>query len=133
LFLFPLPGASSACFIAPEPEALVDIGLSSIRTPLEVSWFGAPGDRSCAATLNLSVSTLPSRSLAPRPREIAEELAPVAAIGGAERCSIRVWVVDDIDPGAEDAGEPDPDQCWIGEFRFDGGSWWSVEEDATCW
>jgi len=118
----------------PEPtnEALVDVGSSSIREPLYVATYaGDEGEEdSCLARMALSLSDLPSRRLVPRPRELAEALAPVANAFGARTCAIAGFV-EDI-PLADDA-EPDPEACQSGTFRFDGDSWSTVEDDAPCW
>jgi hypothetical protein len=114
-----------------EPDALVDTGLSSIRAPLEVTYYGGGEDGgTCSALLALRVSTLPSRSLVPSPRELAEELVPVAKAYGAKTCEIAVWVTDDTDPEADDFAE---DACRRAEFRYDGSTWWAVGDEQPCW
>ena len=126
--------AALACPVI-EPDALVDTGLSSIRTPLEVSYYGGDeGDGSggfCTAFLRLDLSALASRSLVPRPRELAEELVPVAKAYGAKTCEIAVWVNDDLHPEVD--ARADPDACRLAEFRYDGGSWWPLGDERPCW
>jgi hypothetical protein len=46
---------------------------------------------------------------------------------GATTCSIAVWFDDpEADP------ERDGEACQVGTFRYDGGSWSTVEEDGPC-
>jgi hypothetical protein len=126
---FLLSDAARACPVAiPTREALVDVGLSSIRTALAVSIY-ALEEPFCDAMLALKLSTLPSRSVVPRPRELASELAPVAKAFGVKTCEITVWVADDTDADFEDGDE----ECYRGEFRFDGASWRAAEDDEPCW
>jgi hypothetical protein len=77
---------SVACPVMGEPtvEALVDAGLSSIRTPLRLTVYRRDDDPSggvCIASLDLALSELPSRRLVPRPRELAD------AVARSRRCS----------------------------------------------
>ena len=131
LVSFLLSDAARACPMPPpDREALVDVGLSSIRDALSVAVYDREGgDPYCRALLDLHLSALPSRSIVPRPREIASEVAPVAKAFGAKNCEIIVWVVDDTDADFND----DDEECYRGEFRFDGASWWAVEDDEPCW
>jgi hypothetical protein len=55
----------------------------------------------------------------------------VAKAYGAKTCEIVVWVMDDLHPDADDF--EDPDACRSAEFRYDGGSWWAVGEEESCW
>ena len=128
---FLLSEDARACSIAaPNREALVDVRLSSIREALRVGvWDRAGGDPYCQASLDLSLSTLPSRSIVPRPRELASELAAAARAYGAKECGITVRVMDDTDTDFDD-GE---DECYRGEYRFEGASWWAVAGDEPCW
>ena len=127
-FLFSDP--VGACPVSvPDREALVDAGLSSIRDAISVAVYDREGDPYCQALLDLKLSALPSRSIVPRPREIAAEVAPVAKAYGAKNCAITVYVEDDTDTDFAD----DEEECYRGEFRFDGASWWAVEDDAPCW
>lgn len=131
LISFPLSRPAAACFVAREPtnQALVDVGLSSIAEPLRVATYrDSEGAVSCVAYLTLA--DLPSWRLAPRPREIAGSLEPVAKAFGAETCEISV-VLEDLVRTADD--EMDPDGCQQGTFRYAGGSWSTVEDDAPCW
>jgi hypothetical protein len=124
-----LSDVSRACpVLTPTREALVDVGLSSIRTALAVSIY-ALEETYCDAVLALKLSTLPSRSVVPRPRELASELAPAAKAFGAKSCEITVWVGDDTDADFTDGDE----ECYRGQFRFDGASWRAVEDDEPCW
>ena len=126
---FLLSDAARACPMPPpDREALVDVGLSSIRTALAVAIYDFD-ETYCRASLDLPLSTLPSRSIVPRPREIASEVAPVAMAFGAKNCEITVWVMDDTDADYSDHEE----ECYRGAFRFDGASWWAVEDDEPCW
>jgi hypothetical protein len=128
----PIHSTVIACGVGSEPDALVDTGLSSIGTPLEVSYYGGgDGEGACRATLHLRLSALASRSLVPRPRELAEELVPVAKAYGAKTCEIFVWLMDDVSHDADTVA--DDEACRRGEFRYDGGSWSTVEDDAPCW
>jgi hypothetical protein len=131
LVSFLLSEDARACSIAaPDREALVDVGLSSIREALRVGvWDREGGDPYCQASLDLELSTLPSRSIVPRPREIASELAAAARAYGAKECEITVWVTDDTNTDYSD----DEDQCYRGEYRFDGASWWAIAGDEPCW
>src|SRR5262245_17228786 len=126
LFANPIPALS--CFFETSPFALVDTGLSSIATPIEVR--GDPDGSWCRASLNLSVLSLPSRSLVPAPRELAEQLVPIARVLGAKACEIRVFTDDESAPDEERYGQ---DACRRGEFRYDGSTWWAVGEDGPCW
>jgi hypothetical protein len=128
----PIQSTALACsFGAVEPIALVDTGLSAIRTPLQVTYYGGDGGRACHALLDLSLSELASRSLVPRPRELAEELVPVASAYGAKTCEIVVWVTDDLDLEADEF--EDADACRRAEFSYDAGSWWAVGDEQPCW
>jgi len=122
------PTPASSCMVDSTPIALVDTGLSSIPTPLEVR-VDPEGD-GCRASLSLTVSSLPSRRLVPAPRELAEQLVPIARAFGAKKCEIGVFVDDKEAPEAERFGT---DSCRRGEFRYDDGSWWAVGEDGPCW
>ena len=127
--------ATGSCFAMPDPEyeALVDVGSSSIREPLYVATYAAgsgAGDVACRARIMLSDADVPSRRLVPRPRELAESVAPVASAFGAKTCEIMVWMDASLLAGD---GEPDPEECQRGTFRYDGGSWSTVEDDAPCW
>ena len=115
----------------PIQEALVDSGLSSIRAPIHVVVQGHPPDAYCDATLELSLSALPSRRLVPRPRELARELVGMAKAFGVRTCAIEVWLNDDV---SRDAAErvPDDEACRNGMYRFDGGSWSEVIDDRSC-
>lgn len=128
---FLLSDVARACPMpVPDREALVDVGLSSIRDALRVGIYDREGgDPYCQALLGLELSALPSRNVVPRPREIASEVAPVARAYGAKDCEITVWVIDDTDSDYRDGDE----ECYRGEFRFDGTSWRSVEDDEPCW
>jgi hypothetical protein len=131
LFLIVMANPSHAlsCLAEPErPRALVDTGLSSIRTPIEV--YADPETDECHAMLRLSVEALPSRNLVPVPRELARELVPVAKAFGARTCEIAVWTIDD---GASEEERYDEDACRRGSFRYDGGSWTTIEDDKPCW
>lgn len=123
----PIYSTALACPAAPPPVALVDSGLSSLRTPLEVRYEPGPDGGTCYASLELLASALPSRSLVPRPRELAEELVPVAKAYGAKTCHVAVLVTDGT--GASE----DEDGCWRGEYRYGVGSWTEVEADHPCW
>jgi hypothetical protein len=127
--LFCSSSPASACPVPPPPDALVGLGLSSIRDDLEVRVHGEGDARSCHATLDLPVESLPSVGLAPRPREIAPVLAPVARALGVETCTVHVFVSGD-DPTWD---ERDADRCWYGSYRFDGDFWRTESEDTTCW
>lgn len=111
-----------------EADAVIDVGLSSISTPLELGIFRGPDATYCSAWLVLDASALPSRSLVPRPRELAEELVPAAQAYGADTCEIVVLVSDDVE--SESGSDTDDDACWRGEFRYDGGSWSEIEEQS---
>jgi len=131
---------SVACPVMGEPtvEALVDAGLSSIRTPLRLTVYRRDDDPSggvCIASLDLALSELPSRRLVPRPRELADAVAPVAEVFGVKSCAIGVSVEDDLDRAVATDSEPEPDgeDCRRGIFEFDGSSWSEVEDDASCW
>jgi hypothetical protein len=117
-----------SCPVDATPVALVDTGLSSIPTPIEVR--GGPDGSWCRASLHLSVLTLPSRSLVPVPRELAEQLVPIARAFGMENCEIQIFTDDESAPAEERYG---PDSCRRGEFRYDDSSWWAVGQDGPCW
>jgi hypothetical protein len=126
-----LPDPTRACPVV-EPDALVDSGLSSIRTPIQVNYYGGGQDGGfCHARLALELSTLPSRNLVPRPRELAGELVPVAKAFGAKTCEIMVWVNDDLHPDVD--ALDDAESCRRAEFRYDGGSWWAIGDEQPCW
>ena len=122
-----LATAAPACILAePRQEALVDAGSSSIREPIHVTVYG-DGDY-CYALRDLPHAAVPSRSLVPRPRDLADEVAPVMQAFGVRACTIEVRSADDAGgPDARDEGG-----CRRGEFRFSGGSWSTVEDDASC-
>jgi hypothetical protein len=129
-----LSSPANACFAMPDPEyeALVDVGSSSIRKALYVATWAADtgeGDAACRAHMVLSEADVPSRRLVPRPRELAESVAPVASAFGAKTCEITVWLDDSLLAG----DTSDPEECQRGTFRYDGGSWSTVEDDAPCW
>jgi hypothetical protein len=126
---FPSPARSLSCGGSPEAEAVVGLDLSAIEEDVELSIYGRGDDRVCHASLWLSLSKLASRSLVPRPREIAEDIAPAARSYGAETCAVTVWFEDD----GPDADPEDPDQCWTGVYRYDGDFWRAETEDDTCW
>ncbi|HKA15021.1 MAG TPA: hypothetical protein VKH41_08395 [Myxococcota bacterium] len=125
---FPIASPAFACPVADPPLALVDTGLSSIATPIEV--YGDPDGGSCSALLQLAVESLPSRSLVPRPHELAEQLVPVAREFGAKTCEISVWTLDDGLPDDERYSE---EACRSGTFRYAERTWWAVGEDERCW
>ena len=128
LVLLSIPNPVRACPV--DPNALVELGLSSISEPLQLAIYGDPDPSFCRALLFLTASELPSRSLVPRPRELAQELVPVAKLYGAKSCEIVVLVRDDVEPEADrDVAD---DACQRGEFRFEGDAWWTVEDDAPC-
>ena len=125
-----LISTARACPVAPpDREALVDVEVSSIRLPLEVGVYDDPDAPWCRALMALAPSALPSLRLVPRPRELAGDLAPVAEVFGVKTCMIMVWVNGESDGAADEPSE----ECYVGEFRFDGGSWSTVEDDAPCW
>ncbi|TMA35824.1 MAG: hypothetical protein E6J87_02460 [Deltaproteobacteria bacterium] len=125
-----LVSAARACpVMTPDREALVDVEVSSIRLPLEVGVYDDPDAPWCAAGMELAPSALPSLRLVPRPRELAGELAPVAKVLGAKTCTIMVWLNGESDGAATVPSE----ECYVGEFRFDGASWSQVEDDRSCW
>ena len=130
LFLVPFahPAPALSCLVEETPFALVDTGLSSIATPIEVR--ADPDRRWCYASLSLSVLSLPSRSIVPVPRELAGQLVPIARAFGATKCRISVFTDDENAPGEERYGK---DACRTGEFRYDGSTWWAVGEDGPCW
>ena len=116
-----ISNAVRACPMPPPTyEAIVDSGLSSIRSPLHVGVYGDSADSCCHALLDLPLSTLPSRSLVPRPRELADELVPVMKAFGAKTCEVRVFAIDDRLPEED---RYDEEACRRGEFRYDGSSW----------
>jgi hypothetical protein len=109
-------------------SALVDTDLSSIRTPIEVYIDREAGE--CNAMLKLAVAELPSRSLVPRPRELADRLVPVAKSFGVKTCEIGVWTYDDRAAEEERYSE---EACRRGKFRYDAVSWSELEDDRPCW
>jgi hypothetical protein len=129
LFVLAIPNPTRSCPVFPTAEALVDAGLSSIATPLEVACFDGSEGAYCHASLDLKVSTLASRHLVPEPSELAEQLVAVAQAFGAKTCEIRVWVIDDLDPEADRYAK---DACRTGEFRYEGRSWWAVGDEQPC-
>lgn len=116
-----------ACPVDPFAEAFADAGLSSISTPLEVQLYGDPDAARCRARLLLDVSMLASRSLVPRPRELAEGLVPVARAYGAQSCAIFVEEFDGMAEGAARSGE-----CRTVEFRYADGAWWPAGDEEPC-
>jgi len=121
-----------ACgFVSLPPTAVVDTGRSSIDADLEVRIDGSGDDASCSALLEIPLSKLPSRSVIPRPRELASELIPVARSYGATICQLVVWVLDDTETAGDVDG--DSDACWSGSFRYDSDFWRVETEDAPCW
>ena len=122
------PTHASSYFDDPTPRVLVDTGLSSIRTPIEV--YADRETDECHAMLKLSVQELPSRNLVPVPRELARELVPVAKAFGSKTCRISVWAIDDSAPDEDRYSE---EACRRGSFRYDGGSWSTIQDDGSCW
>jgi len=125
LFVLSLSGPVPALSVASShQEVLVDTGLSSIREPIAVRVYGNGEYQNCHAVLDLLRAAPPSRSLVPRPSELARELAKVMEVLRVATCWVEVWWADD--------GEPEERECLAAEFRFDGGSWSTVEDDRPC-
>jgi hypothetical protein len=66
--------------------------------------------------------------MAPRPSDIAGDIAPVLDSWHVDECNISVQLYNDIDAPIDE-----PDLCWFGVFSYDGDEWWAPDPELRCW